>query len=119
MPKKELTKKQETIVTTMLSGGSHHWSDSGVSNSMRHLHDAGLVTSPYGVTINTEAVTEAGRKAFFRDNPEVFCMRDLGSCWVIFEAGKVVTKMYDEAVAKRLVQGLRLLRTAEATPQPA
>ncbi|GAA0005255.1 hypothetical protein [Bradyrhizobium elkanii] len=115
MPK-TLTKLQEQIVAKVLTlhATNFVWLREGEVNSLNSMKAKQLIDQHAYGCIQQRHLTDQIKSVFWRENPRTFMMHNFhGEGWLIFDDKRYVCKVYAEADAKRVVEGLKLLRVQE------
>jgi hypothetical protein len=115
MPK-TLTKLQERIVAKALtiSATQFVWVNGGEVNSINSLRERGLLQGDCYGSLQHRHLTDRVKTVFFGENDQTFMIENFhGEGWLIFDSRQFITKVYNEANARRVVSGLKYLRQFE------
>jgi hypothetical protein len=115
MPK-TLTKLQERIVAKALtiSATQFVWVNGGEVNSINNLRERGLLQGDCYGSLQHRHLTDRIKTVFFGENDQTFMIDNFhGEGWLIFDSREFVTKVYNEANARRVVAALKYLRQLE------
>jgi hypothetical protein len=113
---KTLTKLQELIVAKLLtiSATQYVWVNGGETNSINNLRNRGLLQGDCYGSIQHRHLTERIKLAFFSENDRTFMIGNFhGEGWLIFDDRQFITKVYNEANARRVVAALKFFRQSE------